>query len=163
MNSSLPKTILTVVLIIAVSAVITTVSFTAFYYYVTREEASPAEEAPVVPLAVILEMDLGQFRTNLADGRFAQITIVLQYPEMKERIWFGLREGIDETLPKMLESDINQIKDAINTVLRAQTSASLNATNVERVKAEMVAQINRILNSNKYAIVSVLFTDIVVT
>jgi len=163
MKSSLPKTILTIVLIIAVSAVITTISFTAFYFYITRETTTTPEEQQPLPVTVILEFPLATVTTNLADDHYVQVNIVLQYPELKQRVWFGLREVVDDTLPKLLESNLNQISDVINMVLRTQTSASLKGANIERVKLEMVSQINKILQSSRYGISNVLFVSIVVT
>lgn len=162
MSSSLPKTILTVVLIIAVSAVISTISFTAFYFYITREPTQPTEQ-PTQPISVILEMPIDQFLTNLADGHYVQVNIVLQYPEIKQRVWFGLREVVDDTLPLALQSNMNQIKDVLYNTLRAQTTSSLNPNNIDRVKAEMIGQINRIINSSRYGISNILLIGMVVT
>ena len=163
MKSSLPRTILTIVLIIAVSAVITTISFTAFYFYITREAGAPPEEQQQLPVTVILEFPLSTITTNLADDHYVQVNIVLQYPEIKQRVWFGLREEIDDTIPRLLETNINQILDVINSVLRTQTSSSLKGANIDVVKAEMVLQINRILQSSRYGVSNILFTSLVVT
>jgi len=157
--------ILTVILIIAVSAVIVTIAFTAFYVYITGEHNAATEppEPSAMPSTTILEYELPMQTFDLADGKYVQLKIVMRYPELKNRIWFGLREEVDETLPNAIKTCENQILDAIQSLMRSQSSSSLRGSNNEtRVKSELMDQINKIL-ATKYGITEVLFVGTIIS
>ena len=168
MKSSLPKMVLTVVLIIAVSVVITTIAFSVFYYMVVNNETTPpsnnggASELPPLPVNITLSKDLGPILADLADGRYVQTNVVLLYPEIKSKAWFGLREVIDETLPIALEEYNDQIRDAIFSVMRVQVSTNLRGSNIDTVKLMLLERINNILPT-QFGIIGILFTEMVVT
>ncbi|MCL2497244.1 MAG: flagellar basal body-associated FliL family protein [Symbiobacteriaceae bacterium] len=167
MKSTVPRMVLTVVLIIALSAVISTVSFTAFYYFVTRSETAANNENGTEPpaltqQAVLKEYDMGEVTVDLADKRFVRLTMVLLYPEIKVKTFFGLREAVDETLPNTLASNHNQIKHAVNTILRSHNSTELRGPELDRVMADILLQVNRILQT-RYGVVSILFPEFVIS
>ena len=167
MKGTLPRIVLTVVLIIAVSAVITTVSFTAFYYFITRpNEAAAAAGSEATqatqPQATIREYPLDEIIADLADKHYVKTSIVLQYPEVTKKTMFGLRTTVDDTLPNAIAENIYQIRDIINSILREQVSATLRGAELEQVKAVIIAQINQML-ATPYGIVKILFPEMVIT
>ena len=166
MKGSLPKMILSVLLIIALSAVVVTISFSFFYAMVLNpnsgEAQTPAE--PALPQVVELKYDLRERQFNLTDrGHYAKLQIILIYPEIKQRVWFGLREAVDDSIPVALLEHEDRILDLIGTVMRGQSSLNLSTgAGVDQVKADLINRINGILPT-RYGIIDILFVDMIVT
>ena len=164
MKSSLPRMVMMVMLIIAVAVVISTVSFTVFYFMIMNRDTSQPDpdNLPHLPVTTVLRKDMGYITTDLADGKFIQVSIVLQYPELTRSAWFGLRQVIDDSLPLALEEYHAEIRASIFSYLRTQISTNIRGSNEDRIRAEIVARINSILPT-EFGITGVIFNDLVIT
>lgn len=168
MKGSLPRMALMIVLIIAVSAVVTTISFSIFFAMSNNNDDNSANQAQTSQGTanpnygydpVLLEYEVGAVTTNLNDNKYVQCTVVLRYPEVKRKTMFGLMEEDDPTILEALDKNANQIKAAIHAKFNNENSSSLRGDKVEEVKKSMVDEINKILDL-RVGVYDILFVEI---
>ncbi len=93
-------------------------------------------------------VDIGQFLSNLSDGRrFIKVNVTLEISDDK------VSKEIDERSP--------QIRDAIITILRSKDNQEINQDQgIRKLRTEIMNKINNNLMSGK--VTNVFFTDFVV-
>jgi len=133
------------IILIAGIVLVLVLGVAAGLYFFVFSKAGEAEK-PIV----YLEFPLDEMYSNIADpGKILKSRIVIQYT--------------DETLAEKLTSNKTRIVNDINQLYRTKTFEQLSAPNgQERLRADILEQVQEIVEADSEQITDVLFLDFIV-
>lgn len=137
MSEKKPKNIIVILLIVLIVVLVGIASFFA-YLYVFKGKSSASKTETQTTVTQEQTASLDEFITNLAD------TDQRVYIKTKIYVSFTTKD-----LDKEITTNMSQIRDGVNSVLRSKTYNDFNSSNLNKVKKEMIDKVNSYLKTGK--------------
>jgi flagellar FliL protein len=137
MSDKKPNNIIVILLIVLIVVLVGIAGFFGYLYaFKGGKSTAKAETQTAAPKEQTASLD--EFITNLADTD--------QRVYIKTKIYVSYTTtGLD----KEITSNMSQIRDGVNSVLRSKTYNDFNTTGINKVKKEMIDKINSYLKTGK--------------
>lgn len=137
MSDQKPKNIIVILLVVLIVVLVGIAGFFG-YLYIFKGSKPSAKAVTQTPAPQEQTASLDEFITNLADTD--------QRVYIKTKIYVSYTTtGLD----KEITSNMSQIRDEVNSVLRSKTYNDFNTNGINKVKKELIDKINSCLKTGK--------------